>query len=312
MRNIESIFSSKTEYFSKVFSNIKFIIFAFSVVSILGFLLVYSFLYGYYFSGNFESKISSFNIISNLIPFDIRTLTMTAFYFICIFYIILGFISLLKGDKKNKKNMIISLLLIAVIITTMLALFFASVISFKSIASFSLIWLFLGSFVWLLFIIINIFFKPIIAMNSSIITFFVWTILIKLLSFLPIEDILFQQLMFILLFVIWPVIITIYIFFEDKNWMIFLIYLSSVGLLMFFVSYLLIQISITLNFWLVLLISILVSVAIYYINKKLKPKNNDTKKNNYDSKEYRRKLTEEIKEEINNENGILYKALELV
>lgn len=81
---IERFLSEKVDKFSNVYSNIKFFMFAFSIVTIIGFLLVYGFLYGYYFSGNIDSTISSFNVISNFVPFDLRTFSMTSFFFICV------------------------------------------------------------------------------------------------------------------------------------------------------------------------------------------------------------------------------------
>jgi len=321
MKDIEWILSNKLEYFSKIYSNIKFILFAFSLVTTLGFLLIYSYLYGYYFSGDIESTVSNFNIISNFVPFDFRTLSMTAFYFICIFYIIFGLVTLLQNDKKNKKRMVFFLICVAVILTIMLTLFFASNITLKSFGSFSLIWLFVGLIVWFLYILNNIIHKPIFLIRGTLQTFILGTMISIFLSELGIEKILLQQLSFVILIILWPMITTVSIVFEKKYWMFFLncLPLSFTVYLMFihFLDSFSINFNALLDLLFILILNILLSYGVKIVIARLKLKNREHKKEESDKqgKENLENLNivmnekNSVESNINNEKGLIYNAI---
>lgn len=125
---LEKYLSRRIDRFAELYSTFKFIIFGFSIIAIMSFLIVYGFLYGYYFGGDFESSISNFHVISNFVPFDIRTMSMImiSFYFLCIFYIIYNIVSLVKksNDKVvGKIGLVFILLCVSLILNIMLALF---------------------------------------------------------------------------------------------------------------------------------------------------------------------------------------------
>jgi len=311
MNLIESLLTKKLEDFQKVYSDIKFILFVFSLISILGFLIIYSFLYGYYFSGDVLFKVSNFNIISNFIPFDLRTLSMTSFYFICIFYIISGSITIFKNEKKNKKKMAFLFLILAVILNIMLTMFFASDITLKSISSFSLIWLFIGSIIWFLFILNNIILTPMIFVKSSILTFCFWVILSIPLR----EGVLLSSIMLI---VLWMIITTLFILFKDKTWMIFLRYSPISFVILIILIKILSPLNIRLN---VFLFSFLAIIAILFINliiyngvqffKKRRNKDLAGEASKYDTEnmDTREDTLIESNIEYNNEKGILSNTL---
>lgn len=321
MNIIESLLTKKLEDFPKVYSDIKFILFAFSLISILGFLIIYSFLYGYYFSGDILFKISNFNIISNFIPFDLRTLSMTSFYFICIFYIISGSISVFKNEsKKNKKKMAAFLFLpVAVVLNIMLTSFFASDLTPKSMRSFSLLWLFIGSIIWFLFIMIKIIQKPMVFVKGSILTFCIWLILsIPLRELVFNQEFLQQLLSTIILVVLWLLITTLFILFKDKTWMIFLSYSPISLIILMVLSNFLRPIYINNVF----LITFLIVIAILFINiiiykalqlfkKRLKLRNKvlegEASKQDTENMEIREDIP--IESKFNNEKGILYNTL---
>lgn len=315
MKFIESILSNKLEYYSKFYSDIKFIVFTFSIVTILSFLLVYNFLYGYYFGGDISSSISNFNIISNFIPFDFRTISMTSFYFICIFYVIFGFISLWKHDKKDKKNMLALLISVVILITIMLAVFFSSELTLRSIFSFFLIWLFFGLMVWVFFIFIKIISKPTIVIKSSFLTFFIWLIISILLSDVILEKILLKQILFLILLLLWPLITTLLIFIKDKNLMIFFSSLPFSFIVALLSIYLLTFINIKLNvYWLIVFIFI-INIPTYYTVKFIKTKSKNRalykKKSNETDKSIDIGKDDflDLDKVFKNEKGVLYNIL---
>ncbi len=102
MSFINSFFEKKFEHAQSLFFDVRFLFFGFTLISSLGFLIIYSFLYGYYFSGNEIFQISNFSIVSNVMPFNLQTLTITSIFFICIYYIFSIFISLIIKKKGYK------------------------------------------------------------------------------------------------------------------------------------------------------------------------------------------------------------------
>lgn len=95
----ERILGKQSNDIQFVYSSVALIIFAIGLISSIGFLNIYFFLYGYYFGG--EGHISNFSIISNLIPFNIQTLSIISIFLICIYYTISGLLSILR--EKDKK-----------------------------------------------------------------------------------------------------------------------------------------------------------------------------------------------------------------
>lgn len=138
-----------------LFLDIKLITFAVGLISSLAFLTVYSFLYGYYFSG-FGGVNSTFNIVSNLIPFNVQTLSIISIFFVCIYYTISRLTSVIIKEKKNKGSLIIIALVSIVLLNICLTVFFANKITFQSIVSFFFIWIFAGLGVWVFYISMQI------------------------------------------------------------------------------------------------------------------------------------------------------------
>lgn len=170
MRVSEKLISEKKiNYLSMLYMNVKFILFAFSIVSILGFLITYNFLYGYYFSGDVNFKISNFSIISSFIPFDTRTLLMTSFFLICIYYIISGTYFLVK--KTEKKTLGIVLIIVSIFfINISLSLFFSTDVTPKSLFYFLLVWIFIGSIFGVTYILLYSIFNYMLLIKGIILT----------------------------------------------------------------------------------------------------------------------------------------------
>lgn len=302
---------------SNFYLDIKFITFAFSLISsILGFFTVYMFLYGFYFGGDSEFKISNFYIISNFIPFDFRTLSMLSIYFICIFNIILGALSLFKKRPDNKAG-IFAVISFAIVLTLMLTVFFANDLKIKNVLSVSLLWLFIGIIVWFIYILIKVILKPnlLFTFLYGIILFIcIFSISSMFLTELIHNDVLYRQVSFLIYILLWLIVLTLLIHFNDKKWMLYLKYLPVslilyLGIKNFFID---INLSNLLNVICILTINILVYFVGLYLKskeyfKKIKLKE---KWNNQKSKilEPRKDVkTEDIK--IDKEKGILYNIL---
>ncbi|WP_102694168.1 hypothetical protein [Rummeliibacillus pycnus] len=138
------------------YSNFKIIFFTLSLIATLGFLIVYGFLYGYYFSGTNFFDISYFSFISSFIPFDIRTLSFVSVFFIAIYYFTSNFI--LSISSKNKTILIISICLSVLGLNFVIATFFSNEISWKANFSFLIAWLYIGGILismYLMFSLIN-------------------------------------------------------------------------------------------------------------------------------------------------------------
>ncbi|MGE8005176.1 hypothetical protein [Lysinibacillus sp. NPDC093216] len=217
---LEKYLSRRIDRFAELYSNFKFTIFVFGIVAIMSFLIVYGFLYGYYFGGDFESTISNFNVISNFVPFDIRTMSIISFYFLCIFYIIYNIVSLVK--KGNSKIWLVFILLcVSLILNIMLTLFFSSSIEIKSILGFSLIWIFIGALVWGLFILVKIINETSLFLYGSVSTVFFCIMIYCILALFKVDEVVIKDILFISLIVLWPTLTTLYIYFSNKRWMIF-------------------------------------------------------------------------------------------
>jgi len=189
---INSFFEKKFEHAQSIFFDIRFLFFSFTLISSLGFLIIYSFLYGYYFSGNEIFQISNFNIISNLLPFSIQTLTITSIFFICIYYIISSSIPLIIKNKEKKGAVFISSALIVFLLNLSITTFFANEIKFTSILSFSLIWIFMvftiGSIIGFLYAI-NIAEKhPVLMISATMFQFLLLAFIGKVLSIMKILE----------------------------------------------------------------------------------------------------------------------------
>lgn len=137
------------------YSNFKIIFFTLSLITTLGFLIVYGFLYGYYFSGADLFSISYFSFISSFIPFDIRTISFVSVFFIAMYYFTSNFI--LSISAKNKMILIIICLSILGL-NFIIATFFSNEISWKVNFIFLIPWIYIFSIsvsMYLMFSLIN-------------------------------------------------------------------------------------------------------------------------------------------------------------
>ncbi|MCU4922231.1 hypothetical protein OCF68_15690 [Bacillus cereus] len=155
MSFINSFFEKKFEHAQSLFFDMRFLFFGFTLISSLGFLIIYSFLYGYYFSGNEIFQISNFSIVSNVMPFNLQTLTITSIFFICIYYIFSIFISLIIKKKGMKLNNFIIFVFTALILNVSIIMFFANEVTFTSMVSFCLIWGFVGLIICYIYVAIK-------------------------------------------------------------------------------------------------------------------------------------------------------------
>lgn len=216
---------NKVDYYFKIFSSIRFFIFVVGIIPTLSFLLAYSFLYGYYFSGEMGELVSSFNMISNFIPFNIKTITMITLFFICIFYIVVYAIALMENNDGTKKNRyignVIVVSIVTIILTISLALFFTGTLDKSILFGFLLIVLFLGYTGWLFYLQFFIFsnlkieFKIFtnIMLISTAILFFSLVIMGVLVGYFPKKNNLIIQVGTLILIFLLPTII----FFLIKN-----------------------------------------------------------------------------------------------
>lgn len=140
--NFESSNFSKLNLDRYIFEG-KFILFIVSILSFLGFPLVYNFLYGYYFGGTNEIVISIFQAYSNLISFDLKLLTVITVFFIGNYYILNSLLRTLLGNKRSAQQKIKSVLIISILFTALFsiifAIFFGGKISPEKVLSFFLL-----------------------------------------------------------------------------------------------------------------------------------------------------------------------------
>lgn len=306
MKDIEKLVSEKVEYFSKLYTDTKFILFAFSIVSILGFLVVYNFLYGYYFSSDINFKISNFSIISNFVPFDARTLAMTSFFFICIYYVISGSYSLIRKTE-NKKTVVFFIIFSMIFFNILLSQFFANDLTIKSMSSFFLIWLFIGLVILISFVFIYSSFSLIFAVKSIALTttiFFMLSIFIEELT---------PESIILIWFFLWLLVSLIMIFYKEKAIMIYLIHLPISFCLIFAILPFLKRFYSSISIWNLYIFIFLLNIFVYKIFGHLKKKRNNKKLN---TEEPKKELNEVIPKKntynINQEKSLVYNALKLL
>lgn len=269
---LEKYLSRRIVRLAELYSNFKFIIFVISIITIMSFLIVYGFLYGYYFGGNFESTISNFNVISNFVPFDMRTMSIISFYFLCMFYIIFNIVSIARKGNSNFLSVFI-LLCVSLILNIMLSLFFSSSIELKSVLGFSLIWIFIGALVWGLFILVKIINETSLFLYGSVSTGF-YCIMIYLLALSKVDEVVLKDILFISLIVFWPTLTTLYIYFSNKKWMIFVNCLPITVIFLLGVEYIWEDLHVYVLLMAVLLLNFITFYLTLQIKRKFDLKNN--------------------------------------
>lgn len=306
MIDIEKLVSEKVEYFSKLYTDTKFILFAFSIVSILGFLVVYNFLYGYYFSSDINFKISNFSIISNFVPFDVRTLAMTSFFFICIYYVISGSYSLIRKTEK-KKIVVFFIIFTVIFFNILLSQFFVNDLTIKNMSSFFLIWLFLGLIILILFVFIYSFISLRFAAKNIALTttiFFMLYILIEELS---------PESIILLWFFLWLIVSLLMIFYKEKIIMIYLIYLPISFCLILAVFIFLKRFYIPIRIWHFYTFIFLLNIFVYKIAGYIREKRNNKELNTEEpKKEISKVIPKKNIYNINQEKSLVYNALKLL
>ncbi|MGH0925959.1 hypothetical protein [Bacillus pacificus] len=188
MNFINSFFEKNFEHVQSLFFDVRFLFFGFTLISSLGFLIIYSFLYGYYFSGEEIFHNSNFNIVSNLVPFSIQTLTVTSIFFICSYYIISASIPLVRKNKEKKGAIVILFVLIIFLLNLAITMFFANEITFNSVLSFSLIWVFILGVICYLYTIVIAGEYPIIMIRGVMFQFLLLPLFAKILSVMKVLE----------------------------------------------------------------------------------------------------------------------------
>lgn len=188
MNFINSFFEKNFEHVQSLFFDVRFLFFGFTLISSLGFLIIYSFLYGYYFSGEEIFHNSNFNIVSNLVPFSIQTLTVTSIFFICSYYIISASIPLVRKNKEKKGAIVILFVLIIFLLNLAITMFFANEITFNSVLSFSLIWVFILGVICYLYTIVIAGEYPIIMIKGVMFQFLLLPLFAKILSVMKVLE----------------------------------------------------------------------------------------------------------------------------
>lgn len=219
MSFINSFFEKKAEPVQRLFFDIRFLFFGFTLISSLGFLIIYSFLYGYYFSGDEFFQISNFNIVSNLIPFSIQTLTITSIFFICIYYIISASIPLMRKNKEKKGAIFILLVLIIFLLNLFITMFFANEITFISMLSFAFIWIFVGFTLCFLYTI-NIAEKhPILMISAAVLQFLLLAFIGQVLSVMKVlDESIYMELSTVLFIPCLLITLIIFRHYHSKKW----------------------------------------------------------------------------------------------
>ncbi|WP_436864814.1 hypothetical protein [Bacillus fungorum] len=223
MSFINSFFENKGEHVQRLFFDIRFLFFGFTLISSLGFLIIYSFLYGYYFSGDKIFQISNFNIVSNLIPFSIQTLTITSIFFICIYYIISASIPLMRKNKEKKGAIFILLVLIIFLLNFFITMFFANEITFISMLSFAFIWIFVGFTLCFLYTI-NIAEKhPILMISAAVLQFLLLAFIGQVLSVMKLlDESIYMELSTVLFIPCLFITLIIFRHYHSKKWFNFI------------------------------------------------------------------------------------------
>lgn len=219
MSFINSFFENKGEHVQRLFFDIRFLFFGFTLISSLGFLIVYSFLYGYYFSGNEIFQISNFSIVSNVIPFNLQTLTITSIFFVCIYYIFSVFISLMIKNKGMKLNASILFVFTALILNGAITMFFANEVTFTSMLSFCLLWIFVSLIICYIYISIKTLEHPLVTVSGFAFHIVVFAFSLCVLKFMGILGEL-ETLKIISVFSVPSLLIitTIFHFFRRRKW----------------------------------------------------------------------------------------------
>jgi|GEM_PF-4551139 len=306
INDIEKLVSERVEKFSKLYTDTKFILFALSIVSLLGFLIVYNFLYGYYFSSDITFKISNFSIISNFVPFDARTLAMISFFFICIYYVISGSFSLIRETEK-KKIMAFFVIFIVIFLNILLCQFFANDLTIKNMSSFLLLWLFIGLSVLFLYVFIYSFFNLGLALKS-----FISTTTIFLMLFIILEEITADLIIVLWLF-LWLIVSLLMIFYKEKASMIYLICLP-ISFCLTFVVCIYLKRYIPISLWYFYICIFLLNIVVYKIFRYFsrKKSNNGDLKIEKPKKEVIEVTPKKNTYNINQEKGLVYKALKIL
>ncbi|MEH7282319.1 hypothetical protein V7119_27020 [Bacillus toyonensis] len=226
MNFINSFFEKNFEHAQSLFFDVRFFFFGFTLVSSLGFLIIYSFLYGYYFSGNEIFQISNFSIVSNVMPFNLQILTITSIFFICIYYIFSIFISLIIKKKGMKLNAFIIFVFTALILNVSITMFFANEVTFTSMVSFCLIWGFVGLIICYIYVAIKTMEHSFVTIKGFAFHIVVFAFLLFVLNSMGIVGEL-ETLRIISVFSVPSLLIitTIFHFFRGKEWFKLISYL---------------------------------------------------------------------------------------
>lgn len=153
--------------------------------------------------------------------------------------------------------------------------------------SFSLLWLFIGIIVWFTYILIKIMLKPnlLFTFSYGIILFIcIFIISSMLLKELILNDVLYKQISFFAYILLWMVVFTLLIHFNDKKWMFYLKCLPASFTL--YAGIILILVDINLNNFLHVIFILIINIWAYLVGLHVK------------SKEYFKKI--KLKEKLDN------------
>ncbi|TPV45952.1 hypothetical protein [Bacillus dicomae] len=227
MSFINSFFEKNFEHAQSLFFDVRFLFFGFTLISSLGFLIIYSFLYGYYFGGDEIFQISNFSIISNLIPFNLKTLTITSIFFVCIYYIFSVFISLIIKNKGMKLHTSILLVFTALLLNVAITMFFANELTFTSMLSFCLIWVFVGLIICYIYVAIKTLEHPFVTISGFLFHIVVFASLLYVLGSMGIlEELEILKIISVLSVPSLIIITTMFHYYHRKRWFDLISYLS--------------------------------------------------------------------------------------
>lgn len=137
-RSFNVFFSSSLN----IYQIVSLLLIASACYSVLSYLIVYSFLFGYYFGGNSEISFSNFEVYRNFIPFHINTILTTSIMLTLSIAIIFNIGKLLTNTKikRNKLSKFIAII-VFLFLHFSFSNYFLAEVSYKSILFFSIIWL---------------------------------------------------------------------------------------------------------------------------------------------------------------------------
>ncbi len=184
-------------------------------------MIVHNFLYGFYFGGTGENKLTNFFLISNYVNFNSVTLTITSSFFLCLFYFTTSLVVTVIDQSKSSILKSFVLLLILLFALSAIFMFIFSNLSPNSFSLYFIYLLIMSSFFISILALIYFLIKyPFYLVISFILSF---TICYFSYSFIAIYS--YNELILAILFSFLTLVIILSLVHLDKRKTIYVIYI---------------------------------------------------------------------------------------